>query len=129
MFPNNNGAVPKPTATSQPAATDNPLAPPSPPTLTEQVSAAITGQLTKLAAVNGKPTRDEMKAAMVAAGVVLDNVEVSIDKTPTGLAVDAIEAATKTDKDCVIGQVRDGQVAVTVLPVLPSGRCFVGDQH
>jgi hypothetical protein len=40
--------------------------------------------------------------------------------------VDAIEAAALQGKDCVIGQIRDGSVVVTVLPVLATGKCFVG---
>ena len=53
-------------------------------------------------------------------------LEVSQSRTPTGLEADAIEAAVLQGGDCVIGQVRDGAVAVTVLPVLASGKCFVG---
>jgi hypothetical protein len=53
-------------------------------------------------------------------------LEVSQSRTPTGLEADAIEAAVRQGGDCVIGQVRDGAVAVTVLPVLASGKCFVG---
>lgn len=103
--------------------------PTGPPTATEQVTKAVKEQLTKLAASNGKPSSAQMKQAMLDAGVAAENIEVSIDVTPTGLAVDAIEAAAKAANDCVVGQVRDGQATVAVLPVLASGRCFVGDQH
>ncbi len=40
---------------------------------------------------------------------------------------DAWEAATLAGKSCVMGQIRDGGVVVTVLPVLSTGKCFVGD--
>ncbi|MFP5312722.1 MAG: DUF6993 domain-containing protein, partial [Actinomycetes bacterium] len=36
------------------------------------------------------------------------------------------EAAVLQGRDCVIGPVREGTVTVTVLPVLASGKCFVG---
>lgn len=70
-----------------------------------------------------------MMAAMVKTGAVEEKVELSLDITPTGLAVDAIEAATPVAEECVIGQVRDGHVTVTILPVLASGLCFVGSTH
>ncbi|MEO8223033.1 MAG: hypothetical protein ABI563_19895 [Specibacter sp.] len=101
----------------------------------EQVSAAqeMTGKvkasLTKLAAVTKAPNREQMMAAMLEAGAVKEKIELSVDITPTGLAVDAIESATRVAEECVIGQVRDGKVAVTLLPVLASGRCFLGDIH
>jgi len=53
-------------------------------------------------------------------------LQVSASRTPTGLEVDAIEAAALQGADCVIGQIRDGSVVVTVLPVLATGKCFVG---
>ncbi|PXA65323.1 hypothetical protein CVS29_10615 [Arthrobacter psychrochitiniphilus] len=82
-----------------------------------------------MASTTKAPNREQMMAAMLEAGAVKEKVEVSIDITPTGLAVDAIESATLVGKECVIGQVRGGNVAVTTLPVLASGRCFVGDVH
>ncbi|EMY35244.1 hypothetical protein D477_005131 [Arthrobacter crystallopoietes BAB-32] len=67
-----------------------------------------------------------MVKAMTDAGLPENAVEVSADITPTGLAVDAIEAAAPVEDSCIIGQVRDGEVAISVLPVLDSGKCFVG---
>ena len=68
-----------------------------------------------------------MTAALTGAGVTALSLEVSASRTPTGLEVDAIEAAALQDKDCVIGQMREGKVTV-VLPVLSTGKCFVGAQ-
>lgn len=70
-----------------------------------------------------------MMTAMVAAGAAKATVEVSLERTPTGLAVDAIEAAARATDKCVIGQVRDGKAVVVILPVLATGLCFVGNQH
>ena len=101
----------------------------------EAVSAAqamsdkLKASLSTLASSTKTPNREQMMAAMLEAGAVKESVELSIDITPTGLAVDAIESATLVGKECVVGQVRDGNVAVTILPVLGSGRCFVGDTH
>nr|WP_208381459.1 hypothetical protein [Paenarthrobacter ilicis] len=80
-----------------------------------------------LVAGNPKPDRDALKAALVAAGIPAAALEVSVSRTPTGLDVDAMEAAALTGGHCVMGQIRDGGVAVTVLPVLATGKCFVGD--
>ncbi|WP_461165073.1 DUF6993 domain-containing protein [Arthrobacter sp. R4-81] len=84
--------------------------------------------LKNLAAGSAKPTRDQMVAALTAAGVSSSALEVSASQTPTGLEVDAIEAAALQDKDCVIGQVREGKVTVIILPVLSTGKCFAGTQ-
>jgi hypothetical protein len=64
--------------------------------------------------------------ALTGAGVAAGALEVSESSTPTGLEADAIEAAVLQGSDCVVGQIRDGSVAVTVLPVLATGKCFVG---
>ena len=71
-------------------------------------------------------------------GVVLGQVRQHLGVGPdavtgaedtTGLDVDAIQGAGLIDGTCVFGEVRDGSVTVTVLPVLGSGLCFVGDQR
>jgi hypothetical protein len=90
--------------------------------LRDKVEQALKG----LAAGSAKPSRDQMLAALTGAGIASNALEVSISRTPTGLEVDAIEAAALEGKDCVIGQVRDGSVSIVILPVLASGRCFVG---
>jgi hypothetical protein len=86
----------------------------------------VRRELEGLAGVAPKPTSEQMVAALAKAGFRKSAVEVSADITPTGLAVDAIEAAAPVDDSCIVGQVRDGKVAISVLPVLDSGKCFVG---
>ena len=83
--------------------------------------------LKTLIAGNPKPDRQALRSALVAAGVPQDKIEVSVSRTPTGLDVDAMEAAALSGQSCVMGQIRDGGVVVTVLPVLSTGKCFVGD--
>ncbi|MDQ6739931.1 MAG: hypothetical protein M3021_06090 [Actinomycetota bacterium] len=55
--------------------------------------------------------------------------EISQERTPTGLNVDAMQAAVVSGKQCVVGQIRSQAVEMAVLPMLSTGRCFVGDQH
>lgn len=109
--------------------TEAEVKPPEPQSAAQELSGKVKESLATLAAGAKSPTREQMMAAMLAAGAVQEKVELSLDITPTGLAVDAIEAATPVAEECVIGQVRDGHVTVTILPVLASGLCFVGSTH
>lgn len=77
-------------------------------------------------ASNPKPGQEQLTAALTGAGIPAGSLQVSASHTPTGLEVDAIEAAALQGTDCVIGQIRGGSVVVTVLPVLATGKCFVG---
>lgn len=92
----------------------------------ETVRQTVTETLGRLAAGTPKPSTAQVSEALTGAGIAPGVLEVSQSRTPTGLEADAIEAAVLQGRDCVIGQVRDGAVAVTVLPVLASGKCFVG---
>ncbi len=103
--------------------------PTQPASATDALAENVRVLLIKVGAATKSPNRGQMMAAMLEAGAAKGKVEVSIDRTPTGLAVDAIEAAAPVAGDCVIGQVRDGKAVVSVLPLLASGRCFVGDQR
>lgn len=93
---------------------------------TETVKRTVTDTLAKLAAGTPKPATAQVGDALTGAGIAPAVLQVSQSRTPTGLEADAIEAAVLQGKDCVIGQVREGAVTVTVLPVLASGKCFVG---
>ncbi|WP_238324315.1 DUF6993 domain-containing protein [Paenarthrobacter aurescens] len=101
---------------------------PADPTVVATTS-AVESTLKTLAAGNPKPDRETLRAALVSAGIPEANVEVSVSRTPTGLEVDAMEAAALAGESCVMGQIRDGGVVVTVLPVLATGKCFVGDSR
>ncbi|MDT0168964.1 DUF6993 domain-containing protein [Pseudarthrobacter sp. BRE9] len=93
---------------------------------TETVKRTVTDALTKLATGTPKPATAQVSDALTGAGIAPAALQVSQSRTPTGLEADAIEAAVLQGRDCVIGQVREGAVTVTVLPVLASGKCFVG---
>lgn len=139
LLPNDGSAVEQaPAATSAaaeaPAAPDAaaaegaaPQEPAQPLTAAGELGKKLEGTLGTLAQTTKTPNRAQMLNAMLTAGAIKEKTEVSIDITPTGLAVDAIEAATLVAEECVVGQVREGNVAVTVLPALASGRCFVGE--
>lgn len=98
----------------------------SPAAATETVKKTVTDALARLAAGSPKPATAQVTEALTGAGVDPAALQVSQSRTPTGLEADAIEASVLQGSDCVIGQVRDGAVTVTVLPVLASGKCFVG---
>ncbi|MGO4249643.1 hypothetical protein AB4Y87_20730 [Paenarthrobacter sp. RAF54_2] len=89
-------------------------------------STAVEAALKKIVAANPKPDTEAVRAALVSAGIPKANVEVSVSRTPTGLDVDALEAAALAGDSCVMGQIRDGGVVMSVLPVLATGKCFVG---
>ncbi|MDQ0664002.1 hypothetical protein QFZ35_002500 [Arthrobacter ulcerisalmonis] len=108
------------------AATAGGASPAADAAATEAVKRAVTDTLTKLAAGTPKPATAQVSDALTGAGIATAVLQVSQSRTPTGLEADAIEAAVLQGKDCVIGQVREGAVTVTVLPVLASGKCFVG---
>lgn len=133
MLPGGESAAQDAPATSAAApAADAPEVPAEltkPASAAQELSTKLQTSLSELAATAKAPNRDQLLSAMLAAGAVKEKTELSIDITPTGLAVDAVEAATLVGEECVIGQVRDGNVAVTILPVLASGRCFVGEVH
>ena len=88
---------------------------------------ALESELGKLAESDSLPDGQAVAAAFTAAGFPAGSVEVSADRTPTGLEVDSIQAAAVQDGECIFGEVRDGQAYVAVLPVLSGGGCFVGN--
>lgn len=95
-------------------------------TATARLQRTMADALGSLTAGNPKPGTEQITSALTAAGVPARSLEVSAGRTPTGLEVDSIEAASVQGKDCVVGQIRDGKVSMTVLPVLSNGKCFVG---
>lgn len=127
-----SNAAPAVTPSAAPAVTPgagNPSASASLGTGTAALKQTMESALKSIAAASPKPAQDAVRAQLVSAGIPGSAVEVSASKTPTGLDVDAIAAAARLDKDCVMGEIRDGQVSVSVLPVLASGKCFVGDSR
>lgn len=94
---------------------------------------AVRSALQTLAGSESSVTREQVRSAIeqgfTDVGLVPDDIEVSIDSTPTGLDVDAIQGAGRIGETCVFGEVREDEVSVSVLPVLGSGYCFVGDQR
>ncbi|MFJ6454586.1 DUF6993 domain-containing protein [Paenarthrobacter sp. NPDC091669] len=113
------GTIPAPSTAAQPTAPVDPAV--------AATSETVETTLKNLVAGNPKPDQEALRSALVSAGIPKANVEVSVSRTPTGLDVDALEAAALTGESCVMGQIRDGGVLVTVLPLLATGKCFVGD--
>ncbi|MDQ0854876.1 hypothetical protein QFZ79_002987 [Arthrobacter sp. V4I6] len=73
-----------------------------------------------------KPSAEQVRGALVAAGFSAGDVQVTAGRTPTGLEADAVEVGVNQGGDCLVAQVRSGAVSVSVLPVLGDGRCLVG---
>ena len=122
---------PAATGTTAPGTTATGAAGPDAAESAQDAAAALMKQkvsdaLSRLAAGTPKPATAQVTDALTGAGVAPAALEVSASRTPTGLEADAIEAGVLQGTDCVIGQIRDGSVTVTVLPVLASGKCFVG---
>jgi hypothetical protein len=122
--PGSRAAEPASTATAGPTA--SPAGEPKLDAETARLKETVGNALRGVAAANPKPGQDQLTAALTGAGIPAGTLQVSASRTPTGLEVDAIEAAALQGKDCVIGQIRDGSVVVSVLPVLATGKCFVG---
>ena len=99
---------------------------PAAPSVPDAVG-SLEVELRKLAGTSPTPDRAGMTGAFAAAGFEPASVEVSADRTPTGLKVDAMQAAAVRDAQCIFGEVRDGAVTVSVLPVLSDGGCFIGN--
>lgn len=97
------------------------------------IARAVDAELTTLAEGGDPVTRDRVRAAIEQGfaneGAVPASVEVSVDSTPTGLDVDAIQGAGLLEGTCIVGEVREGTATVAILPALASGLCFVGDQR
>ncbi|MCU1632006.1 MAG: hypothetical protein JWM61_658 [Micrococcaceae bacterium] len=138
--PQESGAdVATPSVSSPPSPSSDPgltAAPPLPSSSDRDaapVAASVRSALQGLADSGGTVTREDVGAAIeqgfADAGAVPELVEVSIDRTPTGLDVDAIQGAGLVAGRCVFGEVREGVISAVVLPALASGGCFVGDQR
>lgn len=100
-----------------------------PDSVATSVQAALDALVAREPAVTSDQVRTALEQGFTDAGSVPESVEVSVDRTPTGLDVDAIQGAGRLEDSCVFGEVRAGDVSVAVLPVLSSGLCFVGDQR
>lgn len=117
--------------TAAPSTAPAPSAPASVPAAdatpaTAALKQTLSDALNRLAAGTPRPATAQVREAVTGAGIPGAVLEISESRTPTGLEADAIEAAVLDGAECVIGQIRDGSVTVTVLPVLASGKCFVG---
>lgn len=114
-------SAPAPAVAARP---ETPSATPGP--ATSAARTRMEAALARMAAPGSAPGTDQIRAAIVDAGFPPAAIEVTASRTPTGLAADAVEAAVRQDQDCIVAQLRKGTVAVTVLPLLAGGRCFVG---
>ena len=86
----------------------------------------VEAVLKAVVGAGGQPQTGKIRTSLIDAGFPAGAVEVTASRTPTGLAADAVEAAVRDGGDCIVAQIRNGGVAVSVLPALASGGCLVG---
>ncbi|MFC8041852.1 DUF6993 domain-containing protein [Paenarthrobacter sp. NPDC057355] len=94
---------------------------------TTELTKTMESVLTRLTSDASKPAQEQIRNQLVAAGIPASTLEVSASRTPTGLDVDAIEAAAQSGHSCIIGQIRSQAVTIVTLPVLSTGKCLIGD--
>lgn len=90
------------------------------------IKATVQAALRTLVGSAPQPSREQIRTSLADAGFAPATVEVSAPRTPTGLAVDAMDVGVLRGGQCVMAQIRTGNVEATVLPALKSGRCFIG---
>jgi protein tyrosine phosphatase (PTP) superfamily phosphohydrolase (DUF442 family) len=76
-----------------------------------------------------RPSREQIHAALRAAGIADDSMEISATTTPTGLTVDAVQAGVRSGEECLVAHLQDGSVSTVILPVLAGGRCLMGSDR
>lgn len=118
-------AVPTDSFGSEPTGDSGDNGKASPPPLREQFQTALK----RIVDRTSDPSREQIESALTSAGFAGRQIEVSNDTTPTGLEVDALEVAARVDGKCLVGQLRGGEVSISIMPVLATGKCFVGDQR
>ncbi|RJT96511.1 hypothetical protein D6T65_15310 [Arthrobacter frigidicola] len=87
---------------------------------------SIDAALGELVESSPRPSREQIRATLRAAGIADDSMEISATTTPTGLTVDAVQAGVRSGEDCLVAHLQDGSVSTVILPVLAGGRCLIG---
>lgn len=77
-------------------------------------------------AANEKASSKDLVNALSAAGFDKGAMQVTADKTPTGLDVDFVIVSVKMGNECLIGQRAVEGYASEVAPVLSTGECLIG---
>ena len=120
---------------TQPAVSPSPALSPAAParpggaqTAGPDAKSTVEAALNAAVRAQARPQTDDIRTALVDAGIPAGAVEVTAGRTPTGLAADAVEAAVRDGGNCIVAQIRNGNVVVSVLPGLASGGCLVGVQ-
>lgn len=86
----------------------------------------VDAALAPLVAAGGIPAGRAVADALVAAGVPVDTIEVTADRTAIGLAVDALLVGVRSGESCVLAQFDDRGFTSTTAAVLSTGACLVG---
>ncbi|SDR68271.1 hypothetical protein SAMN04489751_0043 [Brevibacterium sandarakinum] len=74
------------------------------------------------------PSTKKFFTTMIDAGYEADQLEATIDESPLGNDVPAKMFGVKTDKGCVIGEIRKGKATAELMPPTEStGSCLLGE--
>ena len=74
----------------------------------------------------GTPNGRQFIDALIAAGFVKADMEVTEDKTAINLGADSVQFSVRFQSECLIGQFGNVGYGSTILPLLSTGKCLVG---
>lgn len=131
VAPGTAAGPPTTRTTVSPSLTPTPTATPA-PSLRPEGSAAenlpyFAHVIAGYVATVGRGERAQLIAHLVNAGFAPEAIESGWATTPNGLQESSIEAAVRVGDDCLIATVRADRSATTVMPILSTGRCLIGD--
>ena len=108
---------------------DSQSAPVRPPAKTVAEVDKVVKALEPLTGEEDKvPSTKKFFTTMIDAGYDKDQLEATLDASPLGNEVPSKMFGVKTDKGCVIGEIRKGKAAAELMPPTEStGSCLFGD--
>ncbi|KQV24665.1 hypothetical protein [Yonghaparkia sp. Root332] len=129
--PRPSGAPTSPPASTPPAPTEPaPTASPEPtfdPAGDAEANRPLVERsLAPLVSAGGIPAGRSVVDALTAAGIPLEALQITADRTSIGLPVDSLLFSVRSGESCVLGQFDGDGFMTTTAPVLASGACLVG---
>ena len=119
--------VPMPLPTSSPSASASASAAPDFSAFGQKQLFDDTNAATLAAAGGSNPGGRAFIDALVAAGFDRAAMQVTPDTTAINLDADNVQFSILIDQDCLVGQYGNVGYQSTVLPVLSTGACLVGN--
>ncbi|GAA1688597.1 hypothetical protein GCM10009792_05540 [Microcella alkalica] len=104
-----------------------PEVPPFDPAAEAEANLPVVEQaLAPVASAGGIPAGRSVVEALTAAGIPLDAIQITPDRTAIGLPVDALLLSVRSGGSCVLGQFDGDALTTTTEPALASGACLLG---